>query len=354
MDLDSILGTMLQDDMQTDNFGVNTPDVFDSLFDNDPMTDGAFASFASDPILGNPAPPFFSMPNLVFERPAAVHVPPKEIEIKIEIATNPATAIAPGFGSRGATAHAPAKHGNKTLQPHPFMHPVRGASLAPNLPSLARPKQNPRVVCNAELDEEEKKEKKRLAVRKCREKKRKEMKELEHRAGHFDEEVKTLRQQLKRARAEGRVAENSTKNLEQVQALVSALSRQDSECISAIANNLVDDECTATIPCVAVEAQGKAAVLQHFRSLGAAFNIANLSTSFTFDSDSDNIMRCSWSADLKQLATAFGVHPNSENTHTLKGACRLKFCDGKVIDVVCIWDHSAFLLQILGIPTLPS
>jgi len=262
------------------------------------------------------------------------------------------------FGQAASpTAATPLAGGNAALMPA-TLQANQFAYHRPLQPSLAPApnKQFRRLVDLKEREEEDKKEKKRLAVRKCREKKRKEMKELESRAGTFDEEIKELRQQLKRARTEGMPTENPAKNLENVQALMSALRNSDNRALDAVTSKLVAHDCTATTPCSSAEAHGQAAVVKHFMTLSQSFSMANISTSFTFDSSSQGVIRCNWSMDVSQIAPAFGIHtsPDSSKSIPLNGGCRFTFHHDMLVDVVCTWDHSALVLQLLGIPSLQN
>jgi len=358
-ELDNILGDLLQDNFCTgDNFGCDDTvfDVFNEPVD--PADDMRFDALLADddPILGK---------DLLKKKDGTIlaSVPSGDIIATTswnQISINPApTAVLPA---------SPTQWNARAPPINPF---VFGAALNPShfgsnkysriVPSMVPVSSRHPNVCTQfrsmeAKEEEDKKEKKRLAVRKCREKKRKEMMALESRADSFSEEIRELRKQLKRARtSEGHPVENSAKNLDQVQALIAALKNQGTVQLEAVANKLVDIDCTATTPCSSIEAQGKEAVIEHFKSLDRAFSMSNISaSSFTFGSSSESVIRCSWSMDVKQMAAAFGIHscPSTSKTHTLKGGCRFTFDSGKITDVVLTWDHSQLILQLLGIPSL--
>jgi hypothetical protein len=377
--LDSFLGDLLQDNFHTgDDFGSDPSGGFDSLF-NDAEQNFLFDGLANDPILGNIAmskkAEIVTVP--VPAQPLAALSPVVQIkfepapELNLNQAPAPVMPVSPTswipqqptapfvFGGQNAppaTAPFAAHHARAMpapVQPNPFLF-RQLAPVPPVQPQVDLQKQFRRMVDMKEQDEEDKKEKKRLAVRKCREKKRKELKELESRAGTFDEEITELRRQLKRARTEGRVVENLPKNLANVQALMSAIGQQDAELVSQIANTLVAAECNATTPCSSSEAIGKGAVVEHFKALSSLFDISNFSTSFAFDSSSQAIIRCKFSTEVRQIAAAFGIHtsPEGGKAIALDGGCRFTFNEGMLVDVSCTWDHSALLLQLLGIPSL--
>ena len=284
-ELDSFFGDLLQDNFSTgDDFGSDF-NTLDSLFSD---SDASFANFdglANDPILGNAvakkekmvpvattvAPSTSSPVHAKLERPdIAAPLPTATAQFNLNQApttmlpvttpiqwTPQVTPTTPFvFGQAASpTAATPLAGGNAALMPA-TLQANQFAYHRPLQPSLAPVpnKQFRRLVDLKEREEEDKKEKKRLAVRKCREKKRKEMKELESRAGTFDEEIKELRQQLKRARTEGMPTENPAKNLENVQALMSALRNSDNRALDAVTSKLVAHDCTATTPCSSAEA----------------------------------------------------------------------------------------------------
>ena len=84
--------------------------------------------------------------------------------------------------------------------------------------------------------------------------------------------------------------------------------------------------------------------------------MANIPTSFTLGSSNQGVIRCNWPMDVSQIALAFGIYPriwmspDSSESIPLNGGCRFTFHHGKLVDVVCTWDHSALVLQLLGIP----
>lgn len=401
-DLDTEFINLLQDNFNTgDDYGRDSMDL-ESYFNDADSDFVAFDGLANDPILGNlktekkkpapttviPTPPVAVTPTTsLLPASTAVSPPPSTIlstaTISPPVQVNfgslsqatpipnkwnqqPAAAAANPFvlqtTAANPTVTKPAAFGTKfqhlTPAPPAPSNFVLHRQLAPNMivPNQSLiPKQNQfRTMDIKEKGEEEKKEKKRLAVRKCREKKRKEMKELETRASTFDEEIKELRQELKRARTEGQPVENHVSNLEQVEALLSALRNQNVAELSAISSRLVSSNCTATTPCSLEEARGRAAVLEHFKFLASSFSVANVDIQTENGNDVDSAIRCKWSLNAKQTAVAFGIHtdPNTAKHIAVEGGCRFSFRGGKIVDIICTWDHSALVLQLLGIPSL--
>jgi hypothetical protein len=388
-DLDTEFMNLLQDNFGTgDEYGRNSMDL-ESLFNNADTNFVAFDDLANDPILGNlktekkaltvvptpseAAPTTSVSPACTSISTTATVSPPVQLNFgslsqATSVVTQPVqnkwTGAANPFVLQNAavnsTVSKPVAFGKAPhLMPGPApSNFVFHRQLAPNMivPNQSLlPKQSPfRCIDLKEKGEEEKKEKKRLAVRKCREKKRKEMKDLETRASTFDEEIRELRQELKRARTEGQPVENSASNLEQVQLLLCALRNQNVAELSAISSTLVSAKCTATTPCSSVEVCGKAAVLEHFKWLASSFSVANFLIQTEDCNAVDCAIRCKWSLHAKQTAVAFGIHtdPHTAKPIAVEGGCRFTFRGGKIVDIVCTWDHSALVLQLLGIPPL--
>jgi hypothetical protein len=268
----------------------------------------------------------------------------------------PATPSVPTFQT-SPTALAPAIF--SPPMPQITAAPVPLRSLAPNMMLVHFTDQNltqkqPQPFARFDWDEYQKKEKKRLAVRKCRDKKRKEIKELETRASHFDMEIKQLQNELKYARTEGNLVENSDtdKNLKQVHALLATLCSQNMAEFSAISSRLLSINCTANTPALSAEACGREAVLAHFKHLASCFSVTDFDICTESVCSMDTVIRCRWSLCVRQIATAFGIimGPDGAIPMALDGSCRFSFCEGMVVDIICSWNHSALVLHLLGIP----
>ncbi len=271
----------------------------------------------------------------------------------------PTTPFVPLVGGAFQTSPAPLAPGIFS-PPMPQMiaaaPPVLLRPLVPHQHQNLTPKHAfTRFHVTTDQEEEQKKEKKRLAVRKCRDKKRKEIKELETRASRFDHEMKQLQHELKRARTEGKLVENPAgeKDLEQVRALLAALCNQDAAELSAISSRLLSVNCTATSPGSSAEACGREAVLAHFKHLASCFSVADVDICTESVCSEDQVIRCKWSLRVRQIATAFGIIVNAHGAipMALDGSCRFSFCGGVVVDIICSWNHSALVLHLLGIPS---
>jgi hypothetical protein len=201
--------------------------------------------------------------------------------------------------------------------------------------------------------EEDKREKKRQAVRKCREKKRREMKDLEQRAVHFDAEIRELRNQLQLARSAG--GEDSTKNMAELESFMEALRAGDADGITAASSKLLSGDCTAISPSSGQELRGFEAVSGHFNGLAAAFRVSQVSHTFVVDANNASIIRCNFSLSLSHVAHAFGIHTHPgapSSLLSLAGSCKFTFQQGQVSEINISYDHSQFLLQLLGIPSI--
>ncbi len=367
-----------------DHLGRESMDLEEDMgifFADDPPDFVTFNDLASDPILGNmnenvetilgkeklgkkilaPFVAFSAASQSTISRPAKFTIPCfastnlRALNFPNQWKQQPATPSVPAF-QNSPIALAPAIFSPPIPQITAAPVPLR--SLAPNPMLVHFTDQNlthkqPQPFA-LDREEEQKKEKKRLAVRKCRDKKRKEMKELETRASHFDKEVKQLQQELKCARMEGNLVENSDtdKNPEQVHALLAALCSQNVAELSAISSRLLSVNCTANTPALPAEAYGREAVLAHFKHLASWFSVTDFDICTESVCSMDNVVRCKWSLRVRQIATAFGIvmGPDSAIPMALDGSCRFSFYEGRVVDIICSWNHSALVLHLLGIP----
>jgi hypothetical protein len=324
-------------DMMSDNFGTGgdwmtyDEDMVNNFVKaEEAFNDGAFI-LAHDPILGN------------------MGMEKKKMNVDIVFTTKPE----PVDTMMGGSNKIPAETMKKQLG-LVACHPLQPRMATTPLLLNTELKRSRPAASDTDQKDEDKREKKRQAVRKCREKKRREMKDLEQRAVVFDKEVRELQDQLKRARIEG-IVEDTNKNKMALVEIMEAIRSCNGPKVAESCHKILGRACTAFSPSAGVELRGSEAICKHFQDLALSFRISNWTYSFKVDPKNSKIIRCDWSTTVSHVAHAFGVHTHpgaSSHLIPLVGSCKFTFNRGNVTEISVSYDHSKLLLELLGIPSI--